>query len=188
MRCIDLTVVSTVYSTNGSETCHYQNLSILPSHCAGVKEDKAQMKIKKYFIKNKNKNKFSVNQNKKIFIKKCLHRNSILVGLTGKTSKNPKSRPPPPPPPVLYQHLKIVSGPFFGVKIRGVLGVSYPQKTHERTLAPVLKVIFVFRFRIFRLCGEVLDVFLTLRTYPDPQFWGGSGEGGSGGGQKRAYS
>ena len=89
---------------------------------------------------------------------------------------------PPPPPPVLYQHLKIVSGPFFGVKIRSFLGLSDPQKTHERTLAPVLKVIFVFRVWIFRVCGEVLDVFLTLRTTPDPQFWGGRGGARVGGG------
>ena len=92
---------------------------------------------------------------------------------------------PPHPPPVLYQHLKIVSGPFFGVKIRGVLGVSDPQKTHERPLAPVLKVIFVFRFWIFRLCGEVLGVFLTLRDTRNLLFGGGGGGGGGSGGPAR---
>ncbi len=107
------------------------------------------------------------NKNKKYFIK--LFHQTIRSGdidLIPDFKKNPKNANlgPPHPPPVLYQHLKIVSGPFFGVKIRGVLGVSDPQKTHERPLAPVLKVIFVFRFWIFRLCGEVLDVFLTLRT------------------------
>ena len=67
------------------------------------------------------------------------------------------------PPPVLYQHLKIVRGLFLDLIFRPKKGLSGPQKTHGRPLAPEVKLVFVFSFSFFRLCGACFRRFLGVR-------------------------
>ena len=82
--------------------------------------------------------------------------------------QNPKIPPPgtPPLPPVLYQHLKIVRGPFFDFIFRLQKGLSGPRKTHGRPLAPEVKLVFVFSFSFFRLCGRGFTQILGVCTWP----------------------
>ena len=87
----------------------------------------------------------------------------------------PKIPPRPPktrkwgvrhPPPVLYQHLKIVRGLFLDLIFRPKKGLSGPQKTHGRPLAPEVKLVFVFSFSFFRLCGASFRRFLGVGRVP----------------------
>ena len=83
-----------------------------------------------------------------------------------KNTEKPRKTGVSPPPPVLYQHLKIVRGLFLDLIFRPKKGLSGPQKTHGRPLAPEVKLVFVFSFSFFRLCGACFRRFLGVGRVP----------------------